>query len=707
MAFLAPLFLVALGALAVPVLIHLIQRERKRVVAFPSLMFLRRIPYQSVRRRRIRHWLLLALRLAALLLIVLAFARPFLRRHEATAAAAAGAREVAILLDRSFSMGYGDHWDRARRAATQAVDALGRNDRASLILFATGAEAIVRSAGDRGALHAAIDAAHVSSAATRYGPALKLAQSILSQSSLARREVVLISDFQAMAWKPDEGVRLGEGVTLKPVSVAEASTSNIVVSTATPQRGLFSGQERVAISAALINRSTAPAGNVEVTLDIDGRAVQTLPARIDAGGSSAVTFAPVTLSAPFTRGTVRVGGDALSADNTHHFVMSPGRPLGVLIVDRANAARDASLYLTKALAIGRAPSFQTGITRIDRFAASDLDASTSSSAPSVVILNDVPPPGAAARWLQQFVEGGGGLLVALGERSAWPEDGPALLPGSIGSPVDRSTGRGGSLVVDFTHPVFELFKAPRSGDFSTARFFRYRTLTLTPNSPAGQSPPAATTVMARFDDGATALVERRIGAGRVAVWTTTLDSFWNDLALKPVFLPFVHRLVQYLADYVEPAGWMTVGQVLDARGMLRAAGDGRTGDLPDDAFVLTPSGTRLRLAEGDQAGVFELAEQGFYEVHSRAQGSGRAVTVAVNADRAESDLTSFDPHELVVAVSGRGGAERSAQASEELNPTVQERRQAVWWYLLIVGILMLAAETVLSNRLSRMGERVG
>src|SRR3954466_15118724 len=114
MAFLSPLFLVGLAAIAIPVLVHLIQRERKRVVAFPSLMFVRRIPYQSVRRRRIRHWLLLALRAAALALLVLAFARPFFRESAIALAASGGAREVVILLDQSASMGYGDHWQRAQ-----------------------------------------------------------------------------------------------------------------------------------------------------------------------------------------------------------------------------------------------------------------------------------------------------------------------------------------------------------------------------------------------------------------------------------------------------------------------------------------------------------------------------------------------------------------------------------------------------------------
>src|SRR5215203_3988431 len=104
MGFVTPLVLLGLGALAIPVLIHLVQREKKRVVEFPSLMFLQKIPYQSVRRRRIRDWLLLVMRLAALLMIVTAFARPFFRRDALAAATQQGAREAVILVDTSYSM---------------------------------------------------------------------------------------------------------------------------------------------------------------------------------------------------------------------------------------------------------------------------------------------------------------------------------------------------------------------------------------------------------------------------------------------------------------------------------------------------------------------------------------------------------------------------------------------------------------------------
>src|SRR5688572_129616 len=101
MSFIAPLFFVALAGLAIPVLIHLIQREKKQIIHFPSLMFVQRIPYKSVQRRRIHNWLLLMVRLAALALIIGAFARPFLSGQDLTPVGQ-GAREVVVLLDQSY-----------------------------------------------------------------------------------------------------------------------------------------------------------------------------------------------------------------------------------------------------------------------------------------------------------------------------------------------------------------------------------------------------------------------------------------------------------------------------------------------------------------------------------------------------------------------------------------------------------------------------
>ena len=226
MSFLTPLFLIGLAGLAIPVIIHLIQKERKNVVQFPSLMFLRRIPYQSVQRRRIRNWLLLLMRLAALALIVLAFSRPFVRRTE-IAASASGAREVVVLLDRSYSMGYGGKWPQALAAAQNAINGLSRGDRGSIVLFSSNAEVALRSAPDKGRLLDTLTGLQPGSGATRYGPALKLAGSILGESALPRREAILITDFQRGGWQGGEGVQLPEGAVLTPVSISDSGKTNL------------------------------------------------------------------------------------------------------------------------------------------------------------------------------------------------------------------------------------------------------------------------------------------------------------------------------------------------------------------------------------------------------------------------------------------------------------------------------------------------
>ncbi len=675
MTFLTPLFLAGFAAIAIPVLVHLIQREKKRVVQFPSLMFVRRIPYQSVRRRRIRHWFLLALRTAAIALIVLAFARPFVKRNPIAAAATGGARDIVILLDQSASMGYGDHFEKAKDAARKIVRGMGGDDRATLVLFAKNAEENMRATSDRARLEGAINAAKVTSGATRFGPALKLADSILSRSPMKRREAVLVSDFQKTGWSGSEDARFAEGMTLSAVSVASPGTANLAVPSLTFGRTHFSGQERVVVTAGLSNKGDQPMKDVPVSLTVDGHEIETLNATVPARASSSVSFAAFTLAGPNVHGMVKAGTDPMPADNTFHFVLTPSEPVSLLIVD--SGAADASLYLSKALSIGTAPTFQVDVMPASRVSTGSFDKR------AVVVLNDTMfPPAGAGGVLKRFVERGGGLLVVTGDHTTWPTNEMDLLPGRLGAAVDRTDGLPGSLgYLDYSHQVFELFKAPRSGDFSAAHVFRYRAVDVTEGD----------RVLARYDDGGVAAAERKVGAGRVVVWTSTLDDSFSDIGVKPVFLPLVHQLVRYLAHYEQPVSWYTVGQVLD----IAQRSKGRT-----DRIVVTPAGERI--AQGGK-GLVELSEQGVYELRAAAGGAGaRPESIAVNIDPAESDLAPLDQRELVAAVTGHANPESAEPAmAEQMTREEMEKRQSVWWYLLLGGVGLLAIETLIANRLSR------
>jgi Aerotolerance regulator N-terminal/von Willebrand factor type A domain/CARDB len=674
MSFLAPLFLIGLAGLAIPVFLHLIQKERKQVVQFPSLMFLRRIPYQSVQRRRIRHWLLLMLRLAALALIVMAFGRPFFRGTDPAAASANGAREVVILLDRSYSMSYGDRWTRAVAAARSAVESLSPSDRGSIVLFGSATDVALRSTSDKGRLLSALAGAKLSSGATHYGPVLKLAGSILSESSLPRREVVLVTDFQRGGWRGADGVRLPDGAVLTPVSISDPETANTSVTPVALERSTFSNQERVTVTAGVANHGSKAIDGVDLTLEVNGRAIQTQRVKVEPNASTSASFAPVTLTASEVRATVKLADDAMTRDNVFHFMVAAPRPVRTLIVNRGGG-RDATLYLSRALAVGDAPRFETITREAEGLGADDLQSA------AIVVLNDVQVSTGFAERLGKFVEHGGGLLIVAGQRGTWPQERAALVPALAGEAVDRSRGQAGRLVgLEYGHPMFEPFRAPRSGDFSAARFYGYRAMTAQQGG----------NVLARFDDGTVALVERRVGAGRVMVWGSSLDIEWNDLALKPIFLPFVQQLGRHLAAYREAEPWLTVGEVLDpARTAAAHAADVRT--------VISPTGQRITL-DPEGGDVVPLEEQGFYELRGQSASGGPAATVAANVDLSESDLTPMDPKEVVAAVTGRAASAASSGESVEMTDATRESMQRVWWYLLFAGVLLLAAETFVSNR---------
>ena len=682
MSFLAPLFFAALAVLGVPVLIHMIQRQRTEVIAFPSLMFVRKIPFHSLRRQRVRHWLLLLLRCAALALLIAAFARPFFR-SAVLIAVTGGSREVVILVDRSYSMGYGNRWERARDAARGVVRDLAPDDQATIIFFDSGAQSGARSTRDRASLLAAIDGAELGAGTTRYGPALQLAQGIFEDSDQPRLEAFLITDFQRIGVDSAANTLLPPGTVLTPMSVAdEDETPNISVTGASVQRDFFSGRERAAVTARLANRGSKTVEDLRVSLELNGREFESLPVTVDANSSATVTFAPFTLEDTALAISVRAEADALPHDNVFHFTIAPGDVVPVLVVGSPGAA-DANLFLRRALAIGSSPSFGVTARSVDQVTLADVTAAR------VVVLNDVGLPGGqVGTTITRFVESGGGLWVVLGERIRWPGDDLALLPGTFDQPTDRD-GRGGALgFVDYSHPVFEVFGTPRSGDLTAPRFYRYRPLDARPE----------TAVLARFDNGAPAMAEHTVGEGRVLIWTSTLDSFWNDFPRKGIYLPFVQKVVEYLAAYTPPTPYLTTGQVLDLA-QYRGAAD--LDVVGGNLVVRDPSEDRVAVGSDGRAGFIELAEQGFYEIRDTDAADSTPVVVAVNVDLAESKLERVDPQELVAAATGRAAGDRSVTTQREVRPEDLERRQRLWLYLLIGALGFLASETVVSNRLSR------
>lgn len=678
--FLVPAFLAGLLALAVPIVIHLSRRQTRDPVPFPSLMFLEAEPKKTDEKRRIHRWPLFLLRSLALLLLVLAFARPFVDREDAALnVPTTGDREVVVLVDRSYSMGLGDRWGDALARANEVVDGLAGGDRGTIVFFDARAETATESTTDRNVLRSALRAAEPGERTTRYAPALRFGARLLASSPMPRHELVVISDFQRGGWDVDGGetasLRLPAGTLVTPIPVSAGEVpANVAVADAEFERTTVEGRERVTVAARLAASADAAAITVPVTLEIDGRPVETRQVALDGSASGRADFSPVTLPpSGAARGTLRIPDDGLAADNAFHFVLSADQRLGVVIVEGPGAAAGSSYFLERALDVGGAPGFRVSVRRGGDLRAADL------AGTAVVILNQAAvPAGETGERLKRFVEQGGGLISVLGDNV--PGDWSGVLP-NVPAAVDRTAQGGVTLgYVDTGHPVFEAFAGPRTGDFGAAHIYRYRPL------PSGSFPR----VLARFGDGGAALAERPVGSGRLLVWSTTLDAGWNDLALQPVFLPFLHQMVKYAAGHTPPRSWLTVSDPFDVRGLLPP---GATAGV-----LLGPSGEATPIAPGAP---IELAATGFHELRE-TRGGPVLASLAVNVDPTESELSAFDPEEMRTAL--LAAVDGSPRTAESLGLTLaeRERQQSAWWYLIVAAFVFLVAETLLSNRVSTM-----
>jgi hypothetical protein len=665
---LAPLFLAGLAALAIPLVLHLSQRARRDPVRFPSLAFVRRVSFRTTERRRLRDRLLLLLRVAALTLLVFAFARPFFAHGPLTAAGAANARDVIVLLDRSASMAYGDHWDRARAAVRRVAAGLGPDDRVTLVAFAAKAEMAGPATSDPAQLAASLAPLRPDGGATRYGPALDLARDLAERSTLPRHEVVLVTDFQRSAWD-GRADPLPAGTAFRTVPVGDEQVENVAVTGVTLQRSPADGG-RVTVTARVTNLGVHEA-RVRARLGTEQQALRDTTVRIAAGAVSLVRFPPIALPRAPTPGWVRVDADRLPVDDERRFVLRPIPRIAVLLVEPRDAADREMLYLRRALAIGEDPVFAATV----RNAPSPHEV----GAAEVVVLNDAPfPAGDVGRALQQLVEAGGGLLWAMGPH-AGAVPGP-LRPvlGSVGAqPVDRLSSHGGALgVADYAHSIFAPYRDARGGDYGAVRVYRYRRL----------SPPDGARVLAWMDDGSPMLTEHRVGAGRVVLWGSDFGNVWNNLPVRAVFLPTVHETIRYLARHREPPTSYDAGQVLDLGAVERPAAGELVLEAPDGSRTPVPSDTARPLA---------LPVAGFYTLRPLAGGTG--IPIAVNLDPAESDLTQLDRSALVAAVSGESEAGGPAATPAGLTLAERERRQRLWWYLALAALLMLAGESLLAG----------
>lgn len=696
MTFLAPGFAFFTALFVVPILIHLIGRSRAKTRRFAAIELLMRSERRVAARTKLRQLLLLLVRALLIAAVPLILARPFFEAESDLPAAVGGAQSAVIVLDDSMSMSLKLDGtvllDRARARARRIVGALGRDAEAALILASRGGGApVAELTADHARVDRAIADVKPSYRATDTTGALKRAAQLLATAQRNVRRVYLVSDLAAHGFDKEPPWPAG-GPELVPVDVSDGKAlANRAVTDLRVEPAGSLGPRGVKITVDVANFSDEAVKQLAVSLRVDGKVVAKGLSDLEPRQKGQKRFFHA-----FARSgdeadvgvhevAAELSHDALPDDDTRWARVEVRRDARVLLVDgdpRTVKREDELFYLETALRPGDAGESQLDITTIST---DDLKTRSLGDFDVIFLANvkasvDVGP-------LKDFVQKGGGLFISLGDNvdpDAYDDAFGDILPQPL--QVIRAAGDGEHLQrARSGHPVLSPLTGMGHDDaLSAAKFTRYALF-----KPTAQENDRD--VLLRFENGAPALVEKKLGAGNVMLFAATVDRDWSDLAIQPVFLPLVQQAARYLAraPMHDPEPPARVGQRHE---IPLAAGDHRV-------EVTLPSG-QTRTFENDKlAGrrtlaFVETGEPGVYRVAVAGKGQESlrprpAATFVVNVDPAESDLQRITGERLAQLASG-GTQAKGAQAP---------RRRVELWHALGAGLLLLLLlEAVLLRR---------
>jgi hypothetical protein len=688
MSLLNPLFLVGALAAAVPILLHLIRREHARKLEFPTLMFLRKISKKTIRYQKLRHLLLLLLRVLALLLIVLAFARPYSQSAQAPAAIGRVTIAHIILIDNSMSMGYQDRWDRAKAAASDIVQSSGPGDKFAVLEFSDKTTALTQlTTNSSEALSQIKSGVELSDQTTRYGQALRAAEKFAMDSGTGKRVIHLISDFQKSGWADEEqDFRLGAGMEIQCFDVGVDDFSNLAIREvrvieADAGAGMI-------IKASPVNFGVRDRKNTRLSLFLDGRMIAEKRVDLPKGTSQGVEFQIPGLIAGVHPVVIEIEDPELARDNRFYMTLESRGKTPVLVVENADAGKrsPASFFLSNALNIDALSPYKLTVASTQGLAISG----------ELVIWNNASGGDQnLQKKLQDFVRSGGGLAIVLADSSRFADFNrsfgawlPVKAEASPESPRGARPADNYVLMtnVKMDHPVFLPFAKPHSGNFSSARFFNHAKLKVGP----GAETPAT------FDNGDPAVVTMDIGKGRVLVFASSADEESNDLPLKPVYAPLWQQMLRFLENFREKRRWLEVGDAMAPKRLLtdtalRLAKGNAV--LNEAVVVLDPTKQRVAMAPGSDAVVVDRS--GFFDIRAMNLSS----IVAVNPSPRESDLAHGNAEEMAAGWMSHKSA--NFYQDERPSPEEQDRHQRFWSLLLIAAVLLLLSELFLGNYVLR------
>ena len=710
------------GLVAVPLVLHLIMRQKPRLLEFPALRFVQKRHEANRRRLRLRHLLLLLLRAAAILLLGLALARPILQPG-ATFSGVLGSQEgpvaAALVFDAAPRMEYRqDNQTRLEAAQKLGLWLLGQLPRESHVAVLDTRLGPGTFEIDLLAAEKRIERLESVANSQPLGRVVEEALRRLGQSDLARKELYVFTDLARSAWPGDSAARLRQriadpqagappGVRIYLIDVGVEGPADFALGELRLSGQVLSSQGSLRVETDLSRVGEPGERTVELyVLDNQGQQQKRSEASyaLGPGESRRVDFRVDSLGVGTQQGFLRiVGQDGLAADDTRFFTVEVKPPWRILVA-APKPTGQYTLFFTQALAPtvlrkrGEAP-FTCDVVDLAILAEQPLDPYA-----AVCLLDPTPLEPAVWKKLGGFAEEGHGLAICLG-RNATPVDSlnapeaQRLLPGRL---LRQARAPEGDLYLaprDYQHPILAAFRGSAGAiPWDASPVFRYWEL---------DQPAEGVGVVLPFTDQRPALLERPLGDGRVLTMTTPVSDDpqrepWNLLPVSLQadqawpYLILVNQMVFYLVGSSDQPLNYCAGQTAVLRFDTR--------NRHDVYQVFAPGELTFPLSADPKQRVLTVSATdrvGNYRVRAGGLVSGVDRGFSVNLAPEQTQLDRIADEELAEALGTSNY--RLARTASEIERDISTARvgRELFSALILLVVAALALEHAVANRFYR------
>jgi len=542
--FLNTSILMGLIAVSIPIVIHLLTRQKVKKLFFSSLIFLKELQTKKIRRIKIRQILLLLIRTLIILFLILAFARPTVKSELSSAIQSKAKTSAVLLFDNSMSMGMMvdgvSLLEIAKNRVHSLTDVFNVGDEIYSFYVTTGTPPVYDGPRyDMKVVEQILAKTPLSFSSTDFNSALMEAKNILAQSKNVNKEIYLISDLQKIGFENTAAENIlnfkDTNIKLFVLPCNEGDISNLSIVDVKPANQIIEQGKVFELTAVIKNFGDLEEKNKLVQLFIDGKRSAQATVNLKLGDSQNLSFKIVPENTGLLTGSVLLEDDDLTADNRRYFSFFVPNKIDILMAGPENK------YLNLALELS--PNFELHETDQSKLSSTSLENY------QIVILSNIDQvDNQVSSQLYSYVEQGGGLILFLGNAVDLKNYNINLtskfsLPTfteSIGSRNEY-----GSFLtfgdVDLQHPIFNGMFEKQPKQLESPKF--YFVIQAKENIRCEH--------VIRLSNGSPLLSEVQIGKGRVLLFLTAVDPAWSDLYMNGIFIPLINRSVNYLVGAVE------------------------------------------------------------------------------------------------------------------------------------------------------------